>query len=62
MNHQLRIGDQVDVHTNFEDSWVAGYEIAELTAKGYRVRRNSDGSFLPGDTSEPDVRPNVESY
>ncbi len=35
MNHQLRIGEQVDVHTNFEDSWVAGYEIAELTTKGW---------------------------
>jgi hypothetical protein len=54
--HQLHIGDQVDVHTNFSDSWVAGFEIASLMADGYRVRRNSDGSLLPGPTSEQDLR------
>ena len=57
MQHLLQIGDQVDVHTKFVDSWVAGFEIAELIAEGYRVRRESDGSLLPGYTSELDVRP-----
>jgi hypothetical protein len=57
MTHQLHVGDQIEVHTNFEDSWVAGFEVADLLAKGYRVRRNSDGALLPGYTSEPDVRP-----
>jgi hypothetical protein len=54
--HRLGVGDQVDVHTNFSDSWVAGFEIAGLMADGYRVRRNSDGSLLPGSTSERDLR------
>jgi hypothetical protein len=51
------IGDQVEVHTKFNDSWVGGFEIAEIIAEGYRVRRKSDGSLLPGYTSESDLRP-----
>ena len=53
----VEIGDQVEVHTKFNDSWVAGFEIAEIVAAGYRVRRLSDGSLLPRYTSEADVRP-----
>lgn len=57
MNHERQLGEQVDVHTTFTDSWAAGFEIAELTDEGYRVRRKSDGSLLPGYTSDNDVRP-----
>jgi hypothetical protein len=56
MNHRLQIGDQVDLHTNFTDSWVCGFEIAALVPDGYRIRRESDGSLLPGYTSEADLR------
>jgi hypothetical protein len=59
MPHLLQIGDRVDVHTNFVDSWVPGFEIVELVAEGYHVRRESDGSLLPGYTSELDVRPSA---
>jgi hypothetical protein len=59
MRHQLsvEIGDQVEVHTDFGDSWVDGFEIAEIVPEGYHVRRTSDGSLLPGYTSESDLRP-----
>jgi len=53
----LKVGDQVDVHTTFNDSWVGGFEIAEVIPEGYRVCRTSDGSLLPHYTSEPDLRP-----
>jgi len=58
MNPQprLEVGDKVDVHTKFTDSWAAGFEIAEVIAQGYRVRRVSDGSLLPGHTSDADLR------
>jgi hypothetical protein len=54
--HRLHVGDQVHVHTKFSDSWVGGFEIADLLTAGYRVRRNSDGSLLPGPTSDDDLR------
>ena len=53
----VEVGDRVEVHTKFSDSWVGGFEIAEIIPEGYRVRRISDGSILPGHTSETDVRP-----
>ena len=53
----MEIGDQVEVHTKFSDSWVSGFEIAEIVPEGFRLRRTSDGSLLPGYTSEADVRP-----
>ena len=56
--HQsVEVGDQVDVHTRFSDSWVGGFEIAEIIPEGYRVRRTSDRSLLPGYTSAADLRP-----
>jgi len=60
MRHQAaEVGDQVDVHTQFSDSWVSGFEIAEIIPEGFRVRRKSDASVLPGYTSESDVRPSA---
>jgi hypothetical protein len=55
----VEIGDEVEVHTTFSDSWVGGFEIGEIVPEGYRVRRKSDGSLLPGYTSESDVRPSA---
>jgi hypothetical protein len=52
----VEVGDRVEVHTKFSDSWVGGFQIAEIIPEGYRVRRMSDGSILPGYTSETDVR------
>jgi hypothetical protein len=53
----FEVGDQVEVHTKFDDTWVSGFEIAEVNPEGYRVRRHSDDSLLPGVTSEADLRP-----
>ena len=56
MARVLQVGDQVEVHTKYNDSWVGGFEIAEVLDGGYRVRRTSDGSLLPNLTGEDDVR------
>ena len=53
----MREGQEIEVHTRFDDSWCEGFEIAEVTADGVRVRRKSDGALLPGVTSRADVRP-----
>jgi hypothetical protein len=54
------VGEAVEVHTKYNDSWVGGFEIAEVVEGGYRVRRTSDGSFLPNLTGDEDVRPVAE--
>jgi len=43
----LPVGEQVDVWCRSYRSWVAGFEIAEVTPDGYVIRRLSDGSILP---------------
>lgn len=53
---QVQVGDHVEVHNKFNGGWTAGFEIAEVTAHGYRVCRSSDGSLLPNVTGEADVR------
>ena len=53
----MHVGEQVEVHTKFNNSWAEGFEIAEVCSDGYRVRRRSDGAMLPDLTGESDVRP-----
>ena len=53
----MQIGAPVEVHTRFTDSWSPGFEIAEVVAEGYRLRRLSDGAVLPEPTCEADLRP-----
>ena len=57
MARVLQVGERVEVHTRYNDSWVGGFEIAEVVEGGYHVRRTSDGSLLPNLTGEDDVRP-----
>jgi hypothetical protein len=57
----LRVGDRVELHTKFNDSWVPGFEIAEIVDAGYRVRRTSDATMLPNPTGESDLRPAAPS-
>ncbi|MEY2430919.1 MAG: hypothetical protein QOC92_644 [Acidimicrobiaceae bacterium] len=52
----LQVGECVELHTRFNDSWVPGFEIAEVVADRYRVRRTSDGTVLPDLTGESDLR------
>ncbi len=53
----MQIGEKVEVHTRFTDSWAQGFVIADVVGEGYRVRRLSDGAVLPGVTGENDLRP-----
>ena len=53
----LAVGDPVELHTRFSDSWVGGFEIATVLPDGYRVRRLSDGTLLPDPSSARDLRP-----
>ena len=52
----MHVGDSVEVHTKFNDSWTTGFVIAQVTDDGYRLARASDGTMLPGFTGETDVR------
>jgi hypothetical protein len=46
----------VEVRTRYIGAWAPGFEIAEETRDGYRVRRLSDGALLPGEFLSADVR------
>ena len=53
----MDVGQEVEVHTTFDNSWAPGFEIAEVIDRGcYRVRRTSDGTLLPSVTAEHDLR------
>jgi hypothetical protein len=53
---ELRPGTAVELHSTFSDSWSGGFEILGVVVGGYRIRRSSDGSVLPGPTSTADLR------
>lgn len=53
----MQVGDRVEVHNRFTDTWSEGFVIDELAGAGYRLRRLSDGSMLPGITGCDDLRP-----
>jgi len=53
----MKVGDRVEVHTRFNNSWVRGFEIAAVVGSGYRLSRISDGTVLPSVTSDSDLRP-----
>ena len=54
----LSVGDHVQVFSAFERTWVPGFAVAALLPDedGYRLRRLSDGSLLPGTTGDDDLR------
>ena len=53
----MEVGDRVEVHTRFNNTWVTGFEVAAVVGSGYRLCRTSDGTVLPSVTSESDLRP-----
>jgi hypothetical protein len=53
----LSIGTQVEVHNRFCASWSRGFEVAETTRGGYRLRRQSDRYVLPAEFVANEVRP-----
>ena len=52
----LEQGTRVELYSAFDRTWSAGFEIAGVIDTGYRVRRLSDGSLLPGYTTRSDLR------
>ena len=53
---ELTGGTEIEVHSSFNNTWTPGFEIVETVIGGYRVRRASDHSVLPGLVASSDVR------
>ena len=53
---QLNIGTDVEVRNHFCSSWSRGFEVAETTSRGYRLRRQSDRYVLPAEFTANEVR------
>jgi len=49
-------GTKVEVRSRFDQSWARGFEVADHTEYGYRIKRLSDGIVLPTEFSDDDVR------
>ena len=54
---RLQVGMPVEVHSTFSERWVRGFEVADMSADGCRLRRLSDGSILPSLFPSADLRP-----
>jgi len=58
----MRSGTRVEVRTRFESSWTRGFEIVDRVGEVesgealYKVRRRSDGSILPVEFAEHELR------
>ena len=52
----MKVGDHVEVHTSYNDSWVPGFKVVKIVDEGYHICHTSDGTPLPGFTSESDLR------
>jgi hypothetical protein len=50
------VGTSVDVKNRFIGTWSRGFEIANVVADGYLIRRMSDNSVLPDVLSFDEVR------
>ena len=59
---ELTEGMEVDVRTGFDRSWASGFQIAEVTDVGYRLRRASDQTTLPVVFPFDDVRRHRSSF
>jgi hypothetical protein len=43
----LPVGTHVEVLSGLEGAWQDGFVVEEVTATGYRLRREMDGALLP---------------
>ena len=43
----LPVGTHVEVQSGLELAWQEGFVVDEVTATGYRLRREMDGALLP---------------
>ncbi len=48
--------EPVEVRRSYEGEWTPGFKVVEEVSTGYRLRRVSDGSVLPGTFATEDVR------
>lgn len=56
VDERLKPGIPVEVRSRFDHRWCRGFEVAEVTAEGYRLLRLSDMTTLPVEFSVDDVR------
>jgi hypothetical protein len=52
----LPVGTPVEVRNRFCSAWSQGFEVAEATGDGYRLRRQSDCYVLPARFVSTEVR------
>jgi hypothetical protein len=52
----ISVGAHVEVRNRFCASWSRGFEVAETTGVGYRLRRQSDRYVLPAEFTANEVR------
>jgi hypothetical protein len=52
----LAVGTDVEVRNRFCAAWSRGFEVAEATGDGYRLRRQSDRYVLPAEFRANEVR------
>ena len=48
--------EPVEVRSSYEGEWTPGFDVVEERPTGYRLRRTSDDSVLPGEFASEDVR------
>ena len=53
---ELAAGTRVEVRNSFSASWSRGFEVAEATHAGYRLRRVADRYVLPVEFVAHEVR------
>lgn len=58
----LAEGTAVEVRNRFCAAWSDGFEVAEATRAGYRVRRRSDRYVLPAEFLPTEVRRAAQGY
>lgn len=56
IEEHLKPGTRVEVRSRFVDRWSRGFEVAEVLATGYRLKRLSDLTVLPVEFDFDDVR------
>jgi hypothetical protein len=52
----LAPGTRVEVRNRLDGDWARGFEVINVDAEGYRLRRLSDGGELPMRFHEDDIR------
>lgn len=52
----LASGARVEVRNHFDGSWSGGFQVEEMVAEGYSLRRLSDHTVLPRPFTPEDVR------